>query len=343
MEIQADIDLQGLNTLGVPSRAQWYCRLTALDELDQVVEWAAVNGLSLSVLGGGSNALLPEYLPGLTLHIALTGIEVLSQNNHAAVLRAAAGENWHRFVNYCVQHGYYGLENLALIPGTVGAAPIQNIGAYGVEVDRFIERVEWFEFATRKLHNLTREECQFAYRDSIFKRQLAGCGAVTHVTFSLPRRFEAMLDYPGIKESLASLYSTSSVVDADKVFHSVCHLRHNKLPDPDRVPNCGSFFKNPLIETEHFQMLQNRYPDIPGFAQPDGSVKVPAAWLIDRAGFKQKAHRSISVHPAQALVIINPTHQPLDAVLEFAGQIVSGVTDVFGIQLEREPQLLGSF
>lgn len=341
MEIRADVDLQSLNTLAVPSRATWYCELKALEDLTSAASWAKRQSFPIAVLAGGSNVLLPEVLPGLTVHVAFSGIEILARDSQTVTLRVAAGENWHSFVSTCVQAGYSGLENLALIPGTVGAAPIQNIGAYGIEVERFVVRVEWFEFASGQVRTLDHRECQFAYRDSIFKNALAGKGVVTYVTFRLPTVFQAALGYPGLSETFRSLYADAPP-DGQKVFHSVCHLRVHKLPDPAQVPNCGSFFKNPIIDAQHFAVVASRYSAIPGFEQRDGRVKVPAAWLIDQAGFKQVSHMSVTVHQQQALVVVNPARQPISVVLEYADKISARVAEMFGIELEREPQLLVS-
>lgn len=338
VEIQRDVDLQGRNTLAVPSRAELFCALSDHQSILEVRAWIKSKQAPWAILGAGSNVLLPEFLEGVVLSFTLGGWLVKKEDPKFVWVQVNPGQNWHEFVSACVHNGWYGIENLALIPGTVGAAPIQNIGAYGVEVESVVESVQWFDMASGQVRTLDHNACAFSYRDSVFKSQLVGAGLVTGVVFKLKRQFSPVLIYPALKSRFDG---KSKVVTASQVFETVCQIRREKLPDPEQVPNCGSFFKNPVVTQCEYAELKKQYADIPCFATgfPD-KVKVPAAWLIEQAGWKGVARYGVGVHRDHALVLINPQRKSLRQVHLLANQIVDSVSGLFRIQLEPEPQEL---
>lgn len=345
MQITTDVDLQSFNTLAVPSTAEHFVQVRSSADLDDALKWARESRCAVHVIGGGSNVVLREHLKGLTLLIHLQGRDVLTQSDRDVCIRVGAGENWHDFVVWCLAHEFYGLENLALIPGTVGAAPVQNIGAYGVEVAQFIEQVEGVVQTTGEFFRLSGQECDFAYRDSCFKRSDASPRVITHVVFRLPRLFQPNLQYPALADELEG-----QQVTAANIFASVCRIRSAKLPDPARLPNCGSFFKNPVIAQAQFEKLHTLYPLMPSFAPGTVGVsptaeryrKIAAGWLIDQLGWRGQTRLGVSVHHAQALVLTNAGRRPADAVLGLARDIQCSVKERFDVALELEPQVMGN-
>lgn len=343
MQVATNVSLQPFNTLAAPSTADYFLQIDALEDIDQALSWARQHDCTISIIGGGSNVLLCERIEGLTLRIHLLGKDILSGSDTEARVRVGAGENWHDFVVWCLARQFYGLENLALIPGTVGAAPVQNIGAYGVEVAQFIERVEGVSQWSGKPFSLAANECGFAYRDSRFKQDDSEPLMITHVVFRLPRRFVPNLQYPALADEMEG-YPLS----APNIFAAVCHIRSAKLPDPAQLPNCGSFFKNPIVSQERFQRLLAVYPQMPSFslgATPSSSTyyrKLAAAWLIEQAGWRGKTRFGVSVHQGQALVLTNANRRPAAAMLALARDIQASVVQQFGVQLELEPQVLGA-
>ncbi len=332
-ELARDVSLESLNTLAIPARAAHFANLDNIEQLPQLLAFARHQHLSVFVLGEGSNCVFAGHYAGLVIRNQLRGIEVLHEDHQHARLRVAAGENWHAFVQWCLQRDLYGLENLALIPGTVGAAPIQNIGAYGVEVESFIECVHGVDSATAKPQQFTREECQFAYRESIFKGALRDQVLLTAVDFVLSKQFTAITHYPALAAALIAPITAQSVFDA------VCAIRRAKLPDPRLTPNAGSFFKNPVVSAQQWSRLQADFPDIVSFTVP-GGYKLAAAWLIEQAGWKQRDLDSVVVHAEQALVITNPQHRAGTTVLGYAEQIVRDIQQRFGVALEIEPRVI---
>ncbi len=333
-------NLQAYNTMAVPCRADHFRRITDRRDLQELVQRAADEHEPVHVLGGGSNVLLPVHIEGLVIQPAILGKQILSQTDSHARIRVGAGENWHRFVEWALQHQFHGLENLALIPGSVGAAPVQNIGAYGVELVQFVENVEVLDRQTGTVETLSRAECAFCYRDSVFKHRLKDRCIITHVVFRLPRVSRPDTSYPALQEALPRGGRYSSL----DVFHAVCRIRRERLPDPETVPNCGSFFKNPVVSTEVYQALLRQYPNLVAYqtgAGPEQGWKLAAGWLIDQAGWKGTSRYGITVHERQALVLVNPHRKPALDVLALAGDIQSDIQARFGITLEREPELLG--
>jgi UDP-N-acetylmuramate dehydrogenase len=284
------------------------------------------------VLGEGSNTVFVEDYPYFVLLNRIKGIE-LSENDDQYSLTVGAGENWHELVTYCVERGIGGFENLALIPGTVGASPIQNIGAYGVEIEKFIDKVEFLDTATLTIQTLAKHECNFAYRDSIFKRQLPNSRIITNVFFTLPKRYDFVIDYGPL-----SALIKPSIKD---IYNAVVAVRKSKLPNVKVMGNAGSFFKNPVIDKVHFAALQNKYHDIVSYPVDQNHVKIPAAWLIDRLGFKGKRIGDIGCHVNQPLVLVNLGNGQGNELLKLAREIRDSVQSEFNIALENEVRLMG--
>ena len=332
----AQVDLQGSNSLRLPCAAEWCADVHDPADLPELLAFSRGNGRGLHVLGGGSNVLLPERLQGLVLRMRNRGIQLLEENADRRVIGAAAGEPWHPFVLHCHASGWYGLENLALIPGTVGAAPIQNIGAYGVELERFVLEVRGLELPMGQPCALDAAACRFAYRDSVFKRALAGGFLITEVLFALPGRPEPCTAYAALTAELAQ----SPRPGHAEVLSAVMAIRRRRLPDPAVLPNAGSFFKNPVIDAQEFDSLLRAEPEIAYWRQSDGRVKLAAAWLVDRCGWKGHREGGVGVHDAQALVLLNHGAGTLSSLLALAARIEASVRDRFGVVLEREPVLL---
>lgn len=286
------------------------------------------------ILGAGSNTIFTADYTGKILHNCLPGHRIEEHPTHFSVT-IAAGENWHYWVSRLVAEGIYGFENLALIPGSVGAAPVQNIGAYGVEVSQFITQVRGIDLASGKPFNFNNEDCCFAYRDSVFKRPANRSLFITEVDFHLPKDWCAVLDYP----DLNGLPPSAS---AAEVLSEVIAVRRAKLPDPDVIPNAGSFFKNPVVSEHRLEQLLSEFPQMPFFTLPDAKIKLAAGWLIDQAGLKSLRIGGAAVHQRQALVLINDDHATGEDVLNLARHIQQVVADRFAVELEPEVRLLGT-
>lgn len=330
-------NLQPLNTLAVPAFADWYVSVTKDTELREALLWARERSLPLLVLGGGSNLVLRDHFAGLVIHLRTQGKTCIAEDDQYVWLQVAAGENWHELVQYCLEQGFYGLENLSLIPGSVGAAPIQNIGAYGVEVCSLVHELTAMDVASGINVTFTRDACRFGYRDSVFKGELKDKYIITQVCFRLSKLPQLQLAYPALQQALAN----EVPITAQRVSEAVMAIRRSKLPDPAEIPNVGSFFKNPLVSAAQYQQLLARYPDIPAYPQADGQVKLAAAWLIDRAGWRGRKHgnHGARVHSQQALVLTNPQRQGGQAVLDLAAAVAASVLETFAVSLEMEPRI----
>jgi len=324
------LDLQALNTLRLRSYAPAALRI---DDPAQVPGLAplARSADGLLTLGGGSNLVLPPLISATVACIGLRGIEA-SVNQDSIVVEAAAGERWHDLVAWCVARGYGGLENLALIPGMVGAAPVQNIGAYGVEIGEFVEFVSAYDFHNNGWVRLSRAACGFGYRDSIFKRE-PGRWLITGVRLVLPTRWRPRLAYPDLQQC-ESLQANAT---PQAVFEAVTGIRRRKLPDPARLPNAGSFFKNPVLIAAQHLALVREHPAVPSWPQADGSVKIAAAWLIDQCGWKGRRLGPVGMHERHALVLVNHGGAAADDVHRLTRAVQEDVLQRFGVALEREP------
>ncbi|MCG7328840.1 UDP-N-acetylmuramate dehydrogenase [Achromobacter sp. ACRQX] len=326
-------DLTRLNTLGLASRADAFvalrdpAQLPALSALAQAAP-------SLLVLGGGSNVVLPECVPGLVARVAFEGVRLLEARPDAWIVEAAGGESWHGFVAACVAQGWDGLENLALIPGTVGASPVQNIGAYGVELqERFHSLTAW-DVREARFVEMRAAECRFSYRDSTFKHDEPGRWIIVSVRFALPRPWRPVLEYPDLQRHARLADGAPSARD---VFEAVCEIRRAKLPDPAVTGNAGSFFKNPIVPAAQREALAARFPGLVSYPQPDGRYKLAAGWLIDQCGWKGKALGAAGVHDRQALVLINRGGATAEDIMGLARAVQDAVADRYGVRLEPEP------
>ncbi len=331
----ANADLAPLTSLGVPARAAWLATPDTREQVGEALAWAHARDLPTLLLGGGSNLVFASDFRGLAIRLALRGRKKIGATADAHLVRVAAGERWHETVAWTLDQGWPGLENLALIPGCVGAAPIQNIGAYGMELAERIASLEALDTSSGNIVVLDRAACRFGYRDSIFKHA-AGAGLVVlSVTFALPKQWVARANYRDVAEELAALGITTPTPQA--IFDAVVCIRRRKLPDPAELGNVGSFFKNPIVPAAQAEALRTRYPELPSYAQADGSVKLAAGWLIDRAGWKGKRHGKAGVHARQALVLVNLGGATGTEILALAALIRSDVQEKFGVLLEQEP------
>jgi UDP-N-acetylmuramate dehydrogenase len=338
LPIQRDFSLRAFNTFGVEAFARAYLPVTSIALLENVRRDAELAGMPRLILGGGSNILLTQDFPGLVLHMALKGIDIVGEDDDATYVRAAAGENWHRFVQWTLSRGLGGLENLSLIPGSVGAAPIQNIGAYGVEIKDHFHSLTLFDFETGEHRVLDKAACAFGYRDSIFKHALHDRAVVLDVTFALPKQWRPNSRYADVAQELALRNITAPT--AQQIGDAVVAIRTRKLPDPAVIGNAGSFFKNPVVTAEKRDALVARYPQLVNYAQPDGSVKLAAGWLIDQCGWKGKNLGTAGVYENQALVLVNRGGTSGGDIARLAAAIQQDVAQRFDVMLEPEPVYL---
>lgn len=299
------------------------------------LKFAKENNLPLLVLGGGSNIVLHDDFPGLAIHIQFMGKELVREDAEHFYIKAAAGENWSDFVDYCLDEQAWGLENLSLIPGNVGAAPIQNIGAYGVELKDVFSELTALEIKSGLSITFTAEACQFGYRDSVFKNALKDQFIITSVTFKLAKTPALKIHYPALRDALANV--PADKITPELVSQVVCDIRRSKLPDPKTIPNVGSFFKNPVVSTTTLASIQQAFPNVVAYPVDENSVKLAAGWLIDRAGWRGFS-KGAAVHEQQALVLTNPNRLNGSAVLEVAELIKASVLSTFGVELEQEPR-----
>ncbi|HEX2605478.1 MAG TPA: UDP-N-acetylmuramate dehydrogenase [Oxalicibacterium sp.] len=338
LPIQRQASLRPFNTFGVDARANAYLAVDAVSLLEAVRRDAELAVLPRLVLGGGSNILLTRDFPGLVLHMQLKGIALVGEDDDAWYVRAAAGENWHDFVQWTLAQGFGGLENLSLIPGSVGASPIQNIGAYGVEIKDRFHAVTLFDFSTGETHVLDKSACAFAYRDSIFKHALRDRAVVLDVTFALPKQWQPNTRYADVANELAARDITDPT--PQQIADAVIAIRTRKLPNPAAIGNAGSFFKNPVVTPQQRDALLAQYPQLVSYPQVDGSVKLAAGWLIDQCGWKGKSLGAAGVYENQALVLINRGGASGSDIAQLADAIREDVEKRFGVTLEPEPVFL---
>jgi UDP-N-acetylmuramate dehydrogenase len=338
LPVEYDVELRRLNTFGVAARARAYLPVRAPAELAAVRAEPTLAALPRLVLGGGSNILLTRDFPGLVLHMLNRGIEVAGADADFSYVRAAAGENWHEFVQWTLAHGLPGLENLSLIPGSVGAAPIQNIGAYGVEVGGLIRAVRAYDWQRGALIELSGAECGFGYRDSVFKRDLRERAVIVEVEFALPRAWRPECRYAELAAELAA--RGHAVPAARQVADAVIAIRRRKLPDPTELGNAGSFFKNPVVPAVQFEALAARFPGLISFPQAGGARKLAAGWLIEQCGWKGKTVGAAGVYEKQALVLVNRGGARGAEIAALAARIRADVLQRFGVVLEPEPVLI---
>ena len=335
MNIQENISLKAFNTFGIDATAKRFVSITSVYHLQELLK----KEKNIFLISGGSNMLLTKNIEQLVVHLDCKGISIDKEDEDFVYLNVNSGENWHDFVLFCVEQNYGGVENLSLIPGNVGTCPIQNIGAYGVEVKDVITKVEAVEIASTKLHTFANKDCKFGYRNSIFKNEAKNKYAITSVSFKLTKQNHTLnTSYGAIETELASKNITNPSLK--EVSNAVTAIRKSKLPDPKKIGNSGSFFKNPVISKSHFLELQNQYPNIPSYIISEDEIKVPAGWLIETAGFKGKRFGNYGVHEKQALVLVNYGNATGKEIYALAQKIKETILNQFSIHLEIEVNII---
>ncbi|MDQ0783046.1 UDP-N-acetylmuramate dehydrogenase [Chryseobacterium sp. W4I1] len=337
--MQENFSLKSYNTFGVDVKAKYFTEAETIEELKNAVNYSKDHGLSVLFLGGGSNILFTKDFNGLAIKLSLKGISEEHLNENEVLVTAKAGENWHEFVMYSLEHNYGGLENLSLIPGNVGTSPMQNIGAYGTEIKDVFVSCMVLDLENLELRIFDLGECRFGYRDSIFKQEGKGRYVILEVTFKLTKKdHHIKTEYGAIKTELENLGITHPTIQ--DISKAVINIRQSKLPDPKVTGNAGSFFKNPTIPLTQFEGLKQNFENIPGYPNGD-SVKVPAGWLIEQCGWKGKQIGNVASHQLQALVIVNATGNATGKeIYDFSTEIISSVKEKFGIDLEREVNII---
>lgn len=333
MNIQENISLKPFNTFGLDKKARFFTSVNSREQLIESLIWSRNRGLEVFILGGGSNILLTQDVNSLVIKIEIAGIEVVDENDDHVWVKVGAGENWHSFVTHAIAQGWAGIENLSLIPGTVGASPMQNIGAYGVEIKDVFHSLRALNRANLEQKEFNKEECKFGYRESVFKNELLGQYIITSVTFQLNKKPEFNIEYGTIQETLQE--SGNEELSIQAISDAVIKIRQSKLPDPKEIGNAGSFFKNPTISIENWEALKESFPNIPGYDVPEGK-KVPAAWLIEQSGWKGKRFGETGVHAKQPLVLVNYGNSKGNDIKELAENIQASVFEKFGIPLKAE-------
>lgn len=337
--IHTQFSLKPYNTFGVEAMADYFTEVHTEGELQQALLFAKKEKIKILFLGGGSNVLFTQDFHGLVVLLRLKGITEQALDENHVLVTAKAGENWHHFVQYCIAKNYGGLENLSLIPGNVGTAPMQNIGAYGTEIKHTFHHCTVLNTETLVTEIFNLEKCRFGYRDSIFKQEGKGKYVILDVTFKLTTKdHHISVEYGAIQEELKKMNSLNPTIE--EVSKAVIAIRESKLPDPKIIGNAGSFFKNPTIPRSQFTELQAKFEKIPGYPNGDG-VKVPAGWLIEQAGWKGKQIGNVASHQMQALVLINATGKATGKeIYDFSTAIIQSVKNTFGIELEREVNMI---
>ncbi len=335
MQVESGVSLKPYNTFGLPAVAHTLVRITGDADVRRVVDDPAFGRAPKFVLGGGSNIVLTRDMPQVVLKVEVRGMRLVEERASAWIVEAGAGEDWHAFVAWTLAQGWPGLENLALIPGTVGAAPVQNIGAYGLELQDRFDSLDAVDLVTGRSVTLQPRICAFGYRDSVFKHSLAGRTVITRVRFSLPKPWRPVLGYLDIERKMHD--SGIDAPSAQQLFDWVCAIRRAKLPDPALIGNAGSFFKNPLVTPEQCRDIIGRDPTVVHYKLPDGNIKLAAGWMIDACGWKGKSVGKAGVYEKQALVLVNRGGAIGSEVMLLARAIQESVYGRFGIRLEPEP------
>ncbi len=338
MIIKEDQDLKSFNTFGLSSKARFLVEVASAQDFQNLIQKPVFKENKTLLLGGGSNILLTRDFDGLVVVNKILGKEVLDENDENILVKYGAGEVWHEVVMDALDNGWCGIENLSLIPGTIGAAPMQNIGAYGVEIKEVFESLEAVSLETGTIDTFDKASCEFGYRESVFKRSLKHKYFITSVTLKLKKTHTLNTSYGAISDTLAEMNVAHP--SAKDVSNAVIKIRQSKLPDPKEIGNSGSFFKNPVVGEDVYLKIKKNYPYAPGYPQNDGSVKVPAGWLIETCGWKGKRRGSIGVHSKQALVLVNHGGGKGEELLALANDIIDSVENKFGIRLSPEVNII---
>ena len=337
MNILENISLKAYNTFGIDKSARFFTEVKSIDELIEALVWAKNQKIKALILGGGSNILLTQNLDTLVIKIEIEGIKIIGETDESYLVEVGAGVNWHQFVLTAIENNWAGIENLSLIPGTVGASPMQNIGAYGVEIKDVFWSLKALNIDSLKIEEFNADECQFGYRESVFKNKLKDKYVICSVVFQLKKEPEYHIEYGAIKETLES--SGIKELSLKAISDAVVQIRQSKLPNPKEIGNAGSFFKNPTIPNTHFEQLRSQYPSIPGYANEEG-IKVPAAWLIEQCGWKGKRFGEIGVHSKQPLVLVNFGDGDGNDIKKLAEKIQHSVSEKFDISIHPEVNFL---
>lgn len=341
MQIDENFSLKAFNSFGVDASARYFGRFADTDQLEDllsIVHRSPLKNQGLLILGGGSNMLLTKDVDGWVVKNEVKGIEELHEDNEAVYVKAGAGENWHQFVLYCLSKGWAGLENLSLIPGNVGAAPMQNIGAYGVELRDVFWDLEAYHLQDQSIHTFTLDDCAFGYRESVFKNKYKGRFVIMSVTFRLHKKPVFHTSYGAIREELDRMGIQELSIKA--ISQAVINIRQSKLPDPAKIGNAGSFFKNPVVTAEYFEKLKSEYPDIIGYSLPGQQVKLAAGWMIEKCGWKGYRKGDAGCHEKQALVLVNHGKASGAEILALSEEIIESVKFRFGVTLVREVNII---
>jgi UDP-N-acetylmuramate dehydrogenase len=337
MEIKENYSLKSFNTFGITANARFFTEITSESDLKELFELPLLKENKKLFLGGGSNVLFTKDFPGIVILNKLKGIKILDEDDESVLIQAMGGENWHNLVSFAVSRGYWGIENLSLIPGTVGAAPMQNIGAYGAELKNVLESVLAYEIETGKKRVFGKEECNLGYRDSIFKNELKDKYFISSVVLRLNKKEEKNLTYKVLRDHLEK--NKIEVKNSKDISDAVADIRRSKLPDPALIGNAGSFFKNVFLDKEEMKEFLKKYPNAP-FFEEEGAVKIPAGWLIEACGWKGKRVGNVGVHDKQALVLVNYGGATGEEVKTLAEQIIDSVFKKFGLNLVPEVNLI---
>lgn len=336
--IHENYSLKKLNTFGIDALARYFAECSSVDQLMEILSQGTFLDTQKLILGGGSNLLFTKNFDGLVIKNNLKGIELIKEDSDFYFVKAGAGEVWHQFVMHCVANNYAGLENLSLIPGNVGASPMQNIGAYGAEIkDHFFE-LQALHIKDKKIHTFCNADCKFGYRESVFKRDLKNQYIITSVTFKLLKKPELNTRYGAIEKEMEAMGVKE--VNIQAISQAVCNIRSSKLPNPAEIGNAGSFFKNPEVTNDKFQSLKEQFSGIVGYELENGNVKLAAGWLIEQCGWKGKTIGDAGVHKLQALVLVNYGNAKGEEILNLSQKVMDAVKETFGVDLEREVNII---
>lgn len=336
--IHENYSLKKLNTFGIEASARYFSEFSSLEQLKEIICEPKFIHLEKLILGGGSNILFCKDFNGIVLKNNLKGVELVKEDNDYYFVKAAAGEVWHEFVMYCLANNYAGLENLSLIPGNVGASPMQNIGAYGVEIKDVFYELEAFYIENKTIHVFNNFDCKFAYRESVFKTKLKNQFIITSVTFKLRKQPVFNTSYGAIEKELETMGIKDISIQA--ISEAVCNIRRSKLPNPSEIGNAGSFFKNPEVVRSKFEFLKIQFPGVVGYNLENGKVKLAAGWLIEQCGWKGKTIGDAGVHKLQSLVLVNYGKAKGNEIIELSQKIMDSVNNKFGVNLEREVNII---
>ncbi|WP_217601560.1 UDP-N-acetylmuramate dehydrogenase [Chitinophaga sp. GbtcB8] len=338
MQVAENVLLRPYNTFGIAAQARYFAPFATLQQLQEILEDGRWKAVPRMILGGGSNILFTRDFDGLLLKNELKGITLVREDEEYFYVKAGAGENWHQFVQHCITYNYAGLENLSLIPGNVGASPMQNIGAYGVEIKDHFYELEAFHLHDRTLVTFNNADCAFGYRESVFKHQYKGQFVILSVTYRLRKHPQFNTSYGAIEQELQRMEVKEPSIQA--ISQAVINIRRSKLPDPAQIGNAGSFFKNPTISAEQFAAVKQAHPDIVAYPAANGQHKLAAGWLIEQCGWKGYRKGDAGVHAKQALVLVNYGNAKGQEIYSLSQEVLDSVHEKFGVELEREVNIV---